>query len=103
MPDTNDPELVTWTLSVDRRKADREALEDELASLGGTIQGLDIELLPVDEYEAAADGGAFRDFVAFARLSHPQKEALDYVAEELLEAFGWLVDFRPPEQEPDHE
>jgi hypothetical protein len=72
-------------------------LEDELASLRDTVRGLRVDLLPEADFEKAADGGAFRDFVAFARLSHPQKEALDYVAEELLETFGWLVDFRPPE------
>lgn len=97
MTDSNDSELVTWTLSVDRRKADRAVLEDELASLRDTVQGLQVEILSSQDYETADDGGAFRDFVAFARLSHPQQEALDYVAEELLETFGWLVDFRPPE------
>ncbi|AWV90632.1 hypothetical protein [Bradymonas sediminis] len=89
--------MVTWTLSVDRRKAQRAAIIAELDALAEGVQDLTIEVFAEDHYWNAADHGAFRDFVPFATLSHPHAEGLEYVAEALLESFGWLVDFRPPE------
>jgi hypothetical protein len=89
--------METWTLSVDRRKADRAQMIDELRALEDTVKDLQIDIYEEDEYWNAADGGAFRDFVPFATMSHPHREGLEYVAEDLLERFGWLVDFRPPE------
>ena len=89
--------METWTLSVDRRKADREQMIAELESLGEVIKDLQVDIFEADEYWNAADSGAFRDFVPFATLSHPHREGLEYVAEDLLERFGWLVDFRKPE------
>lgn len=89
--------METWTLSVDRRKADRAQMIEELRALEETVKDLQIDIFKADEYWNAADGGAFRDFVPFATMSHPHREGLEYVAEDLLERFGWLVDFRPPE------
>jgi hypothetical protein len=89
--------VETWTLSVDRRKADRAQLIEELRALEETVKDLQIDIFEEDEYWNAADSGAFRDFVPFATMSHPHREGLEYVAEDLLERFGWLVDFRPPE------
>lgn len=89
--------MVTWTLSVDRRKAQRAAIIEELDALAAGVQDLAVEIFAEDHYWNAADQGAFRDFVPFATLSHPHSEGLEYVAEALLETFGWLVDFRPPE------
>ncbi len=91
--------MPTWTLSVDRRKADREQMIGELRSLEQSVKDLRVDIFDADEYWNAADRGAFRDFVPFATLSHPHREGLEYVAEDLLERFGWLVDFRPPEAE----
>jgi hypothetical protein len=89
--------VPSWTLSVDRRKADREQMIAELRALEDGVKDLEVEIFDEDDYRKAADGGAFRDFVPLARLSHPHREGLEYVAEDLLERFGWLVDFRPPE------
>jgi|GEM_PF-3300012 len=89
--------MVTWTLSVDRRKAQRAAIIEELDALAGGVQDLVVDIFGEEDYWDAADQGAFRDFVPFATLSHPHTEGLEYVAEALLETFGWLVDFRPPE------
>lgn len=91
--------MQTWTLSVDRRKADRQQMIDELRSLEASVKDLAVEIIDADEYWNAADRGAFRDFVPFATLSHPHRAGLEYVAEDLLERFGWLVDFRPPAEE----
>jgi hypothetical protein len=90
--------VQTWTLSVDRRKADRATIIEELRALEASVQDLVIEIYAEDEYWNAADRGAFRDFVPFAALTHPHREGLEYVAEDLLESFGWLVDFRPPQE-----
>jgi hypothetical protein len=89
--------VETWTLSVDRRKAERVQLLTELRALEDTVKDLQINIFDEDEYWNAADHGAFRDFVPFATMSHPHREGLEYVAEDLLARFGWLVDFRPPE------
>lgn len=89
--------MPTWTLSVDRRKAARAAIIEELDALAVGVQDLVVDIFAEDQYWSAADQGAFRDFVPFATLSHPHAEGLEYVAEALLETFGWLVDFRPPE------
>lgn len=82
---------------MDRREADREAIISALRELEAGVQGLKVELLDEQDYWDAADSGAFRDFIALATLSHTHREALEYVAEDLLEQFGWLVDFRPPQ------
>lgn len=89
--------MQTWTLSVDRRKADREQMIAELESLEASVKDLQVDIYDADEYWNAADSGAFRDFVPFATMSHPHREGLEYVAEDLLDRFGWLVDFRKPE------
>ncbi|QDG52937.1 hypothetical protein FIV42_19975 [Persicimonas caeni] len=90
--------METWTLSVDRRKADRAQMIAELELLAASVKDLQVDIFDEDEYWNAADSGAFRDFVPFATLSHPHRAGLEYVAEDLLERFGWLVDFRPPEK-----
>lgn len=89
--------MPTWTLSIDRRKADRDQMIAELRALVDGVQDLEVDIVDEDDFRQAADGGAFRDFVPFARISHPHRDGLEYVAEDLLERFGWLVDFRPPE------
>ena len=91
--------MQTWTLSIDRRKADRNAIIETLNELKNGVQGLEVELFDEAHYWEAGDSGAFRDFIAIARISHSHREGLEYVAEDLLEQFGWLVDFRPPQDE----
>lgn len=91
--------MPSWTLSIDRRRADRSQMIDELRALEATVQDLQVELVSDRDFEAADDGGAFRDFVALAILTHPHREGLEYVAEDLLERFGWLVDFRRPRED----
>ncbi len=86
--------LQQWTVRIDRRQADRNAVIDLLNLLAKSVQQLQVEITADDEFWNTADIGAFRDFVAVAVISHPAEAGLEYVAEELLEEFGWLVDFQ---------
>lgn len=93
--------MITWTLSVDRRKANRDEIIEALNALEAGVQGLSITIFDDEHYWNAPDHGAFRDFVPFATVTHAQRAGLEYVAEDLLEQFGWLVDFRPPQDAHD--
>ncbi|MBA2664709.1 MAG: hypothetical protein H0U74_20650 [Bradymonadaceae bacterium] len=86
--------MLSWTIRIDRRKADRDAVAAALAMLGASVKDLVVVLGSPEDYWAAPDVGAFRDFVEFATISHPAEAGLEYAAEELLESFGWLVDFQ---------
>lgn len=77
---------------IDRRAEVVGALRDELCSLGDTVAGLEVEFVDHDEIEQARDAGKFRDFVDVAHLRHESQDVLEWVAEELIDEFGWLVD-----------
>ncbi len=77
---------------IDRRAEVVEDLIEELELLRRSVKGLDVRMEDRASFEAARDEGKFRDFVDVARLSHESPEALEIVAEELVEHFGWLVD-----------
>jgi ribosomal protein S18 acetylase RimI-like enzyme len=81
-----------WTLRIDRRQADRAAIIADLTSLAQAA-GVSLSVVPESEFIAAPDGGAFRDFIVAATLSAPHSEQLEYVAEHLLDAHRWNVDF----------
>ena len=89
--------VISWTVRIDRRKASREDVLEELQSLGLSIQDLAVDVVAEQTYWDAPDGGAFRDFIPVATISHRSIEALEVVAEELLLTFGWLVDFQRPD------
>lgn len=77
---------------MDRRAEVFEVLRAELRSLQESVQGLVVEFVPDDEVESARDDGKFRDFVDVAHVTHDADEVLHWVAEELVDEFGWLVD-----------
>lgn len=77
---------------IDRRAEVVDDLIEELRLLQRSVKGLDVSLEDRESFESARDAGKFRDFVDVARLSHASPEALEVVAEELVEQFGWLVD-----------
>lgn len=84
--------VVELTVRIDRRAEVLEDLLAELGSLRETVAGLEVELVPMAEIEAARDAGKFRDFVDVARVRHDSADVLKWVAEELVDEFGWLVD-----------
>ena len=61
-----------------------------------TVEGLSVEVFSSDVLEKTVDQGRFRDFVASATIQHEHEAVLETIAEELLDLFGWLVDFRQP-------
>jgi hypothetical protein len=77
---------------IDRRAEVVEEVLDELKGLSESVRGLDVLLVEREAFDSARDEGKFRDFVEIARLTHESAEALEIVAEELVERFGWLVD-----------
>lgn len=77
---------------IDRRAEVVDELVGELEELRDSVRGLEVELEDPDAFESARDAGKFRDFVNVARLIHESPDALEIVAEELVERFGWLVD-----------
>lgn len=80
------------TVRIDRRAEVLADLEGELRSLSETVAGLAVEFYDRVDIEAARDAGKFRDFVDVARLVHESGDVLEWVAEELIDEFGWLVD-----------
>lgn len=80
-----------WTLRIDRRQADREAILADLATLAQAA-GVQTRVVPLQAYLDAPDGGAFRDFITAATLSADHVEPLEYVAECLLDTHRWQVD-----------
>lgn len=82
-----------WRVRTDRRVADLAALRARLTRLDEAVDGL-VVVFDDDEFiDAAPDQGAFRDFTPVATLRAPHPATLEYVAELLLEEFGWIVDF----------
>lgn len=77
---------------MDRRAEVFEALRAELRSLQESVDGLDVRFEPEAAVESARDDGKFRDFVDVARIDHAEPAVLNWVAEELVDEFGWLVD-----------
>ena len=80
------------TVRMDRRAEVFDVLRDELRSLQQTVADLNVTFHSEAAIESARDEGKFRDFVAVADIDHPEREVLDWVAEELVDEFGWLVD-----------
>jgi hypothetical protein len=83
---------ATWTVRADRREADLDAIVALLRELDGGVDGLAVRVVDRERFELAPDAGAFRDFIPLAHLVHAHEDALHYVAEVLLEDFGWQVD-----------
>lgn len=77
---------------IDRRAEIADEVRSELEDLGATVQGLTVALVDREAFEAARDAGKFRDFVELATLAHDSDDVLEWVAEELVDRFGWLID-----------
>lgn len=87
------PSPAAWTLRIDRRVLEPARVRPELELLDQGIEHLRVEFIA--RFEALDDEGAFRDFAPYAILRHPHQEVLDQIAEDLLEDFGWVIDFLP--------
>lgn len=83
-----------WQVRLDRRSTNTASVRQQLSLLADGVQGLRVDLLTDQDIDDAPDQGAFRDFVPIARITHSRTEVLEYVAEDLLETFGWQVDFK---------
>ena len=93
--------MIQWTVRMDRRVVDHRALQDTLTTYHMGIEHLHVEVFDAHFIETLPDAGTFRDFIPVAILSHPSEAALEYVAEALLEDFGWRVDFLPYRWQPE--
>lgn len=87
--------MQTLVIRIDRRAEVLDDLLDELRQLQDTVVGLEVEFAELAIYEAARDEGKFRDFVEVAVARHEKAEVLQWLAEELVDEFGWLVDVGP--------
>lgn len=85
----------TWTVRIDRRKANPQTLSQHLRALAQEIQDLHVEIIDMQVFWSLPDDGTFRDFTPIATLSHPHTDALEHAAELLLDDWGWGVDFVP--------
>ena len=88
--------MHTWTVSIDRRTDRRDEILGELGAFGFTVDGLTVDIFESQRIDAPEDQGRFRDFVPVATMSHEHQQVLETLAEELLDMFGWLIDFREP-------
>lgn len=79
-------------IRVDRREDIASELERECRSLEKSVEGLRFDYVDPLEH---ADGGAFRDFAPAACAQHEDQAVLEWVAEELVDIFGWKVDVGP--------
>ena len=84
--------MPSIVVRLDRRAEVLDDLRRELHSLAESVDGLQIDFAADAAVEAARDAGKFRDFVDVARVHHHATDVLEWVAEELVEEFGWLVD-----------
>ena len=85
------------TIRIDRRAEVVDELRAEIVELASSIVGLTVQVVDSNAFESARDAGKFRDFVDVASVSHDSDEVLEWVAEELVERFGWLVDVSRPQ------
>ena len=85
------------TIRIDRRAEVVDELRAEIAELASSIVGLTVQVVDLNAFESARDAGKFRDFVDVAVVNHESEEVLEWVAEELVERFGWLVDVSRPQ------
>lgn len=85
----------TWTVRVDRRQGEPTAIMLMLQELERSIEGLRLDPVETQAFWSMPDAGTFRDFTPVATLHHAHPQALEYVAELLLERFGWRVDLLP--------
>lgn len=92
MNDTDDT-IHRLTVKLDRRAEIHDDLVVELRQLADSVAGLKLELVDQSEFEAARDAGKFRDFVPIASFEHSSEEVLSWIVEELIDEYGWLVDF----------
>lgn len=85
-----------WIVSVDRRVLDWRELIAALRPLCAGVEGVQLVELDALAIESAPDSGSYRDFTPVAHISHPDSaRPLEYVAEVVLDTFGWGVDLRP--------
>ena len=84
--------MTTWTIRADRRTAKFGVVAEELDDLAATLEGVSIQLVDRHSWDDAPDAGAFRDFHPIATVTG-QRQALEYLAEELVAEFGYQVDF----------
>lgn len=80
------------TILVDRRECNADEVIRECETLEASVEGLSFEF--IEDPEAQPDAGAFRDFVRVATASHESPAVLEWVAEELVDTFGWRVDIK---------
>lgn len=68
-------------------------MHPELTLLDQGIEHLSVEFIA--GFDSIDDEGTFRDFAPYAILRHPHQEVLEQLAEDLLDEFGWTIDFLP--------
>lgn len=85
---------MTWQVRIDRRKIDRSLLLTHLTELCAGVEGITLHVHNSETFDHAPDLGTFRDFIAVGNITHIQEAPLEYIAEELLEIFGWGVDMK---------
>ncbi len=88
-----DPER-TWCIQIDRRQP-THIYHDVLLFLEELlphIEGLEVEWTPRHIAEERPDQGALRDFIPVAFIHHTNTIVLEYIMEEVVGQFGWLVD-----------
>ena len=92
MSDTS-PRVRSWIVQVDRRQehAHHEVLTFLKTLLPGIAQ-LDYTLFTLEEALRTPDEGALRDFIPVASFRHEDARLFQYIGEELIAQFGWIVD-----------
>ena len=94
-PRSTPPEALRFLVSIDRREPEaRSRLRRELNAWLPGVHGVTIRWVTQKEAARTPDQGAFRDFVPFFEMRGPDQAALDYICEELVSQYGWLIDLR---------
>ena len=86
--------MPSIVVRLDRRAEVLSDVRGELQSLRESVGGLAVSLADDGDIAAARDSGKYRDFVDVATLTHEDDAVLEWVAEELVDEFGWLVDIQ---------
>jgi hypothetical protein len=86
-----------WRISVDRRRGAAEIprVRQHLKSWLPGVQDLECHWFDADDAERLPDKGAFRDFIPLVDLTHAHLQVLEYIGEEVIDTFGWLIDVHP--------
>lgn len=84
----------SWLVQVDRRQEGaHHQVRLFLEQLLPGIAHLDFNLFDLDEALALSqDQGALRDFIPVASFHHHEVRVFQFIGEELIDQFGWLVD-----------